>query len=279
MTTILVEKKTIQGIPTLAFAPADARSRPIVFYIHGFGGRKEEDVAVGYRMAEAGLFCVLVDAYAHGERFGPPVSELDNPNRATVYPPGTGFDIFIAMFDCILHTTRDLDTLLEHFSADPRVDTTRVGVSGFSMGGYAAFTAAAHNPRISAAVPMGSYPVLEQRWRDLVLEASSYEEWSAEMAQLHDETERRAAWFHEFDPYLKMKDSFDKPLLILIGDRDTDAPKFYILPLYAALRPRYQACPERLKLKIYNGLDHRLTGEMIQDAADWFRKFLLDEAA
>jgi uncharacterized protein len=277
MSTIHIQSDDPEKIPSLLFFPNGANNLPLVFFVHGFCGSKEQHIEVGYQLAKAGLFAVLIDAHLHGERIGPPIDNLDNPDRRYVYPPGTGFDTWQVMFECALHTAADIHRLIEHYAADPRVDASLVGVSGFSMGGFTTYLAAAENPRITAAVPIGAYPSIEQAWRNYALEAAAYDDWADEMNRLENDVERRAAWFRSIDPYLKMKDSYRQPLLMMVGDKDTDAPKVYNLPLFSALRPHYQHNPDWLKLKIYDGTVHTLTAEMIQDAAQWFRRFLVKE--
>lgn len=272
----IIDKIRIQGIPVLTFAPEYAHRLPLVIFVHGFTGAKEQHVEVGYRLAEAGFFAVLPDADRHGERLAPPINNLSSPDRSYVYPQGTGFDTFFVMCECAEQTARDIDTLIAHFSADPRVNTSRVGVSGFSMGGFATYFAIANNPHITAAVPIGAYPSLTQRWADLVQEATSYEEWMNDMDRLHDEVTRRREWYRSIDPYEKMKDTFDRPLLMINGDVDTDSPKFYSIPLFAALRPRYRAAgiAEKLRLRIVDGVSHQLTPEIVGEMIAWFRKYL-----
>ena len=277
MPSIQIESRLIDDIPALTFALSNAESCPLVFFIHGFTSRKEEGLAIGYRLAEAGLFCVSVDAYLHGDRLGEPLTDLGSPERATIYPPGTGFDTYFVMLDCAMHTAADLDRLIDHFARDPRVNAARVGVTGFSMGGFASYFAAANNPRITTAVPMGAYPDLARRWHDLVLEASAYEEWTAEMDRLQDENERRAAWLRQINPAAKLLRDYRKPLFMANGDLDTDSPKAYVVPFFGEMRPLYAEQPERLKLKIYDGLAHTLDGQMIEDAVNWFCRYLSHE--
>jgi uncharacterized protein len=276
MHQIIIEKIRVNGIPLLTFAPEYAHRLPVVFFVHGFRGHKEQNVEVGYRLAESGFFAVLPDAEKHGERLAPPMNSLSSPDRTYVYPPGTGFDTFFVMCECALQTARDIDTLIAHFSADPRANTSRVGVSGFSMGGFTTYFAAANNPHITAVVPIGAYPALTIRWTDLVQEATSYEEWMNDMDRLHEEVARRLEWYRSIDPYEKMKDTFDRPLLMINGDVDVDSPKVYSIPLFAALRPRYRATGigEKLRLRIVDGVAHQLTPEIASEMIAWFHKYL-----
>ena len=117
-------------------------------------------------------------------------------------------------------------------------------------------------------------PAFAERWADVVLEASTYEEWSTDMEAVADETARRNGFMASIDPFDKMKAFYPKPLLMICGDQDLAAPKKYSVDLYRMLKPVYAAHPERLRLKIYDDADHRVTIAMMDDACDWFRRYL-----
>lgn len=274
MYAIHIEKHIVSGIPVLVFAKPNIERRPLVFCNHGFTNAKESLLEYGYRSAEAGQVCVLPDAYLHGERIGPPISRLDDPERHFLYPQGTGFDNYLAMIDCALHTARDLEILIDHFAEDQRVDIQRVGAAGYSMGGFAAYFAASASKRITAAAPAGAYPEIARRWHDAVLEASAYEEWAAAMEALHDEALRRGTWLRQIEPSSQMLVSYRKPLFIQCGDLDLDAHKSYSVPFFGAMRPLYHARSESLRLKIYDNVAHTLTSEMIRDSIEFFQKCL-----
>ena len=80
----------------------------------------------------------------------------------------------------------------------------------------------------------------------------------------------------EIDPIDRLHDFAPKPLLMIIGDKDTDAPKKYMVDLYRELLPLYAACPDRLSLSIHDEVGHDLTKPMIEQACEWFRRFLAD---
>jgi uncharacterized protein len=276
-TTVSIKKQTIRGIPTLTFAPAKASGCPLVFFIHGFTGSKEEGIPLGYRLAQAGMFAVSMDAHLHGERLGEPLDDLGSSQRSYIYPPGTGFDTYFIMLECALQTAQDFAILIEHFAGDRQVNPQKVGVTGFSMGGFATYFAAAHIPQICAAAPAGAYPDLPRRWHDLMLEAAAYPEWTEVMDSLPEENERRSAWLREIDPAARLLHGERKPLLMLIGDQDTDSPKAYTVPFFGAMRPLYRQQPEQLRLKIVDGVAHQFTGGMMDDITTWFSAWLLEK--
>lgn len=273
MQRIIVEKRDVNGIPLLTVCEEGARNSPLVFIIHGFTGDKTAEVALAYLLAEAGCFAVLPDAYLHGDRPGERLARSFQPEHA-VYPPDTGLDPYFLLHEIVEHTAADVSNLIDHFTNDPRVDADRVGVTGPSMGGFTTFVLAAREPRISAAAPMISFPALLERWEDVLAETSSYERWAGPLAALEDETARRTAFVRALDPMQGLMDYAPKPLLMIQGDIDTDAPKVYSVKLYRALQPLYAGHPDRLKLSVYDGVAHRVTSIMRGEVRDWMVRFL-----
>jgi dienelactone hydrolase len=270
----IVETYQIQEIPVAMLAEESAARRPVVFYVHGFGADKREGLALGYRLAESGFFFVSLDAPMHGERPDERLEAVPEGRADLAYPAGTGLDSFFLMHELIVQTAQDIGVLIQHLDKDSRVDTSRIGMTGASMGGFATFYTAAHNPRIQVAVPMIGIPAFVERWKDVVLEAAAYEKWADAMEAAQDETSRRSAFMAAIDPFDKMKTFFPRPLMMINGDQDLDSPKKYSVNLYRMLKPLYAACPRRLRLNIHDDAGHRVTVPMMEDACDWFSRYL-----
>lgn len=266
---IIVETHPIGGIPVLTVCPQRAHRCPVVFLLHGFGSRKEDLLDLAFRLAGRGLFAVAVDAVHHGERADGALDSFDDPQRCT-YPVESGLDRYVFMHQVVVETGRDLARLLEYLAADPRVDTVRCGVTGVSMGGFAAYYLAATEPRVAAAAPIVGMPAFGERWEDVTLEASTYDQWRAQMAAAQPVVERHAAFMRSIDPSPQLTSFYPRPLFMLCGDLDTHQPKSYTLRFYRALLPVYADHPDRLKLKIYDGVGHDLSPGMMEDVADWF---------
>ncbi|MGC9523025.1 MAG: alpha/beta hydrolase family protein [Anaerolineae bacterium] len=191
-----------------------------------------------------------------------------------VYPRESGLDVYILLHKIVVRTAQDVETLIAHFAEREEVDGKRIGVTGFSMGGFASFYLAANVPDIKAAVPIAGVPAFADRWCDVVLEASAYGQWSEAMTAAQTETVVRTAYIESIDPFEKLSSFHPKPLMMIQGDKDTDAPKIYAVDLYRALKPRYADHPERLRLNIHDGAGHELTQAMIDDACAWFQQYL-----
>ncbi len=271
---IIIETTRAADIPVLTISREGARDQPVVFFIHGFNGNKDTGAELGLLLARAGFFFVALDGPMHGERTDPRREQTYDPRAEHVYPWDTGLDTFFLMLELVVQTGRDIDRLIDAFAADPRADTARVGVTGLSYGGMAAFYAAAFLPRVQAAVPMISHPSFTSRWLDVTAEAASYERWSVQMAAVQDITDRRAEWLRQHDPAAFLLSFAPRPLLIQVGDLDTDMPKSYAVQAVRGLQPAYAAHPGRLKLTVYDGVAHRLTREMLEENGAWFERNL-----
>ncbi|RPJ79714.1 MAG: alpha/beta fold hydrolase [Alphaproteobacteria bacterium] len=52
-------------VPAVLIQPADPRGAAVI--VHGYGGNKEEQLGLGWRVAEAGLVACVIDLRGHGE--------------------------------------------------------------------------------------------------------------------------------------------------------------------------------------------------------------------
>ena len=273
---ILVEESLLAEIPILTVTKETSEQRPIVFFVHGFMADKSQGLALGYELAKLGFYFVSFDASMHGDRFSSKLEQICGGQGDYVYPFASGLDIFFLMHEVIVQIAGDVETLIAHFDGSSKADTSRIGLTGFSMGGFSTFHIAANNPDIGVAVPIAGIPGFAARWRDVVLEASSYEQWASVMGQVQAETEERTTYMEAIDPFEKMASFHPKPLMMISGDKDTDSPKKYSVDLYRKLKPLYAACPESLRLNIHDEAGHQLTSRMIQDTCRWFCQHLLE---
>ena len=271
---ILLESKLIAGIPVLTMAQLAATRCPLIFFIPGYGGTKEVGLSLGYRLAAQGFFVVSFDPWLHGERYAPRLDQAAAPQWGGLYPPATGLDTGIAFFQVIEHCLRDVQTLLAYYQADARVDSTRCGVTGLSMGGCASFLIFANVPQIKAAVPMIGIPTFTRRWTDLIDECTfSDPSWAAALQQVAAHTAQQTAWIRQLDPAESLKNAAPRALLIMNCDFDADQPKHYAIDCYRTLLPFYTAQPDQLQLRIYPA-GHVVTAAMEEEAVAWFTQQL-----
>jgi len=277
MTPVIIDTSIVNEIPILAIHQEGCERAPLVLYIHGYGANKDQGLSLGVQMARRGLFFVSFDAVMHGERFDPLLEKVKSGRDENVYPPQTGLDMFFLMHEVIVSTNQDVRALVTHYEHDPRVNSGAVGLTGFSMGGFAVYYNLAVNPRIKAGVSIAGVPAYEERWNDVVLEASTYQQWKDTLSRVGAETKHRREFLRKHDPARMMDAIPPRPLLIICGDLDLDSPKKYMVDFYRKIRPLYQHQPRRIRLSIHDEVGHQLTGTMIQEAGDWFESYLAPE--
>jgi len=274
MDSITIEQYKVGEIPILTVRKEGTEGCPLVFFIHGFTSDKREGLPLGYELAMKGFYFVAFDATLHGERLDPQLEGVLSGVAGNIYPVDSGLDAYCLMHEIIVQTSIEIELLISHFENDHHADPNRVGLTGFSMGGFVSFYCAANNPRIQAAAPAAGIPAFSSRWEDVVLEASSYEKWFTAMESTTSQTARLTDWMKGIDPFDRLNQFFPKPLLIINGDLDTDSPKKYSVDLYRTLKPVYASHPERLRLRIHDGVGHQFTRTMMEDIIDWFDKYL-----
>lgn len=273
----ILETNDITGIPVLTLACEGLQRAPVVFYFHGYTGNKADELELFYMLAKHEFFVVSIDAKWHGGRFDPKQRQFWNAHPEAIYPIEAGLDTYVMLLTKIVpQMARDVSTLIDHFSDDPRVDQNRIGVSGASMGGFATFLAAASEPRITAAAPLIAYPGFSLMWQQYTTEAASYEKWHKAMQAARPAMDQHTQLIGQIDPFDKIQAFAPKPLLIVQGDQDTHSPKHTSVALYQSLLPLYADHPERLRLGIHDGVDHRVTREMREEVTAWFVRWLLE---
>jgi len=152
--TIATEKKKsgqIERLPLLLIRPekSDGR-RPAVVVMHGTGGNKESQRGWCLDLAKHGIIGIAIDARYHGERAeGAKGSAryIEAITQAWRDQPGPQEHPFY--YD----TVWDLWRLADYLETRADVDSKRLGMIGFSMGGIQTWLAASVDERWKVAVP------------------------------------------------------------------------------------------------------------------------------
>ena len=167
---------------------AEGRRRPVILASHGFGGSARQMTWLGTALARAGYVVAAVDH--------PGTNGIDGITAEGAYAPW--------------ERSLDLRTALDRIAADPalapRLDLGRVGIVGFSMGGwtalllagaradFAAFDRFCASPaRDSICEPQREYP-LDMRKRHDVLRAPAMHDAAARERADHRDPRVRAVF-------------------------------------------------------------------------------------
>jgi len=78
----------------------------------------------------------------------------------------------------------------------------------------------------------------------------------------------------KYDPISNVHLFRSIPVLLLNGERDDLIPLECASSLYEALKPHYRDAPDRLRMKVYEGIGHEYTSEMEKEAVEWLRRNL-----
>ncbi len=240
-----------EGINLIEMYSAETvERRPMVILVHGYLGQKEFIMAQAYNLARHGFFVVFPDAYNHGERNSGQI-----PN----------------FIESVLKTTEEINILIGSYEGDERVDISRVGIAGYSMGGCIVFNyLAGTDKRVKAAVPVIATP----DWVSIISTGTVQDQLkSLGIVKSDEEMEEYFRMAEQLQPLNRISSMKDIPMLILNGDVDSLIPIENVKEFYKQLKELY-TCGEDIKLIEYKGTGHTDTVQMNMELAGWFEKYL-----
>ena len=252
--TVVIENFRIDRISMLEITQKGAPEHlPLVILIHGWTGRKEDVLFFAYFLAVRGYVVVSMDAFGHGER---------------ALKEGWTVEAFSNL---LLQTSDDINRVIAHYEKDPRVDVSRVGLSGISMGGVITYYyLTREDKRIRAAVPMIATP----NFTSLINSQNSEEILRMLGQEGKDITaDVTLGVIMAMQPSQKMHLMTSVPLLMLNGTSDPLIDLEGVRQFYQNIKPLYKD-PEAVKLIEYEGVTHYTPYEMQVDAFNWFQKYV-----
>lgn len=190
---------------------------PVVVATGGLESLAEEvHFALGFALSEAGFHVLLLDG------------------------PGQGASLRLERVWATARWERPVAAALDFLARDPRVDSDRVGLVGYSLGGFYAVRAAAYEPRVRALVVWGAIwdygAVWQTRGDDHPLARHLMMIFGARSM---DEAREKVAAFHVRDCAHRVR----CPTLVLHGAEDLHVPVADARRVFDALR-----CEKRLRV-------------------------------
>ena len=265
------EKLTLAGwdpdepVPAYAYYKKGAKNMPVVIFLHGMGGNKEQSDSRLQELARQGIFALAIDAHLHGERKVPGIF----PQGKSLGSLGTDYAIWVHQTS-ISHTAHDVSKIIDALSARGDLDTSRIGVGGISMGSSTCMVLAWKEPRISVVVGLiGAVDF----WSD-VTKTPSGKEQDAKRAAL---SPRVRQLVNSLDPLPHKKAIAPKALFLANGAKDAidiESIKSFVKDL----RPSYEAFPDRLHLLEEPKTGHAVTDRMWEEGTQWFVRHLLKKS-
>lgn len=227
------------------YLPIDGKGPfPLVIFSHGFGSNYRELEHYGPMFAEKGYACFLFDFCGGG-----PDSISD----------GKMIDM------SVLTEAGDLKTCLNMLRTMDYVDENRIALMGESQGAYvSAYVAAHHSDKVSALILW--YPAfsISERYREMFENReipTNHQEWGLPVG------ERYIRDALSVDIYEEIK-SYQKPVLIVHGDRDS------VVPIEVSRKALQTFAKARLR--VIEGAEHGFNGKECYDAfqasLDYLRK-------
>jgi len=266
---LILEEFRLKGGPSPLIPGAIAIPRerpgplPAVICLHGTGGTWEREMEqpffqrgstlIGWarELARRGFVAVAVTQFSHPPR--PEPWDWEGPKLLPAYGR-TGMGMLVS----------DLLLCVDYLSARPEVDSRRIGVGGFSLGGIAAFYGFAVDRRIAACVTfcggVGSV-------RRLIREGT---------------TRYHSVYYYVpgllsgyLDPPQIVSALAPRPLLVCGATGDIGMPLSGLRDFEAAARAVYRArgAEERFRLFVEEG-PHALTVPAFETTAEWLKKVL-----
>jgi dienelactone hydrolase len=262
------EKLSLSGwdpdepVPAYAYYQKGNRVMPVVIFMHGLGGSKEQDAQRLRDLAAKGFFVLAIDAYLHGER---KVPGIFTPARK-MGDLGEDYSIWVHQ-SSVSHTARDVSKIIDVLPARSDVDASRIGVVGISMGSSTCMVLAWREPRISVVVGLiGAVDF----WYDVTKTPPG-----------PDQDARRKALSPRVRPLVDALDPKDrkatiapKALFLANGARDKGIDIRSIQTFVKELEPSYKDCPKRLRFLEEPKGGHAVTDRMWNEGTDWLLRHL-----
>jgi len=221
-----------ERVPASLLLPRGEAGAPAVLLLHGFSSNKERMVqSVGRALQQRGVASLALDLPFHGERHGP---EAELPYRNP-----------IALVTAWRSAVREARSAIEWLGGQPEIDGARLGLLGYSLGGFLALMTASE----------------EEAVRVITLAAAG---------DLPDSTPYLALLRRAVDPLRAVRRLDGRPLLLVNGRRDTTTRPAQAERLFARAE-------EPKELYWYEG-GHWPPVSAIEYAAEWTTRQLRGDA-
>ncbi len=253
------EQHCVAGLAVTLFGRNENAGAPLVFVTHGRTGQAQDVFAHCHDLREAGFVAVAIEQRNHGRR-------LVDVRCNLGFGPRGG----VSTFGVLVGTAMDVVALIDFLPACLGVRTDRVGMTGFSLGGFATLAAMALEPRIAAATAFIAggcfYTFMEQLVANGQADADSFD------ANL---SPALTAALQRYDAVHNAAAFADRPLLLVNGGADELVTLESNRRFEAAARPHYNHA-DRFRLSVHEEAGHEVNDRMWAEGVAWLRRWLIE---
>jgi dienelactone hydrolase len=260
-------------VPGYLLLPKQAEGKvPGILYCHWHGGEyqigKEEifqdrhtPEVPGPALVVRGFAVLGIDAYCFGERSGRGPGGPDEKGGDGEMS-ASKFNLWVGrtLWGMIL---RDDLMALDYLASRPEVDSSRVGVTGISMGATRSWWLMALDERLKTGVAVACLT----RYQDLIRHES---------LRAHGIYYFVPGMLKHFDTEAVIALIAPRPVLFMTGDQDGGSPVDGIHAIEATVRPVYRLYGKEKEFQsmVYEGLGHVYTPEMWRRTLGWMDEHL-----
>ncbi|MEI6234697.1 MAG: acetylxylan esterase [Planctomycetota bacterium] len=277
-----------ERVPGVAMYPATPNGKmPCVIVMHGTGNSKESKQVAAFMksLALKGCMAVAIDARFHGER-AKPLAGTEKYNQAILSKFKGESKSFPFFWDTVYDAMRLIDILCSR----DEIDSSRIGVIGYSKGGIETYFLAAVDPRVSVAVPcIGvqsfKWGLENDAWHNRVNTVKTAFLGAAKVAGVEKPDAAFAKTFFdkvvpgiygEYDGPEMLPLIAPRALLMINGDSDGNTPLPGVTICAEKAKAAYAKlnAADKFKQIIEPKTGHKVTDEATQEALDFFAKHL-----
>lgn len=279
-----------ERVPILIYKPVTGtKPYPAVIFLHGTGGKKEDNKKMLYQLVKRGIMGVAIDARFHGERIAggahgsteyvaAATAAWENKDKAHQTHP--------FLFD----TAFDLWRVTDYLASRPDVEPKRMGMGGISMGGIETWLAASVDKRIKVivldiSVQSFKWSLDNDKWqgRAGTIRAAHLQAAKDLGDSILNKRNVKAVWDKllpditgEFDCPSILRLMAPRAMLILGTENDPNCPLPGANIAYASATQTYASkkATGKLMRDLTPKLFHTSTPEHFKMTLDWFSKWL-----
>lgn len=250
MTLIQINREIWEGIPLLICEKTEFVGEPlaVMTYLHGITGAKEDNLSIGYLLAERGFRVILPDAHLHGEREQSDIESLE-----------------LHFFDIIQKSIAELAIIYEKLNQDCLIKNGSFTLAGTSMGGIITAAALTNYPWISQAGIMMGTAFFQRFAKSLIQQAVAN---GVELPLTDEEIAKLLDGLKHYDLSLNLDQLQNRPLFIWHGEKDPVVPFQHARDFYELLKQE-QANAETITFVSEKNTGHKVSRQARLALVDW----------